>query len=187
MAVLNLKIVVSDTHDIDSINIVDASTYPDEPPIVVSPILLANAPGFNPVSVPFNVQGYNILTSDLLGITAPGDIQPLPDGIYYFSYSIFPSSENFTDISIMRVDRLQEKFDNAFMALDMMVCDQAIKSQAKVNLNAIYFLIQGAIAAANECAIIEANQLYDKASQMLDTMLHKNCGCTGNNFIINFK
>jgi hypothetical protein len=186
MAVLNLKIVVLSTHDVESINVVDASTYPDEPPVVTTPILLATAPGFNPVSIPFNVQGYNILTSDLLGITEAGEYQPLPDGIYYFSYSIFPSSENFTEITIMRVDKLQEKFDSAFMTLDMMVCDQAIKTQAKVNLNTIYLLIQGAIAAGNNCALIEANKLYDKASAMLDTMLNKNCGCTGNNFIVNY-
>jgi hypothetical protein len=67
-----------------------------------------------------------------------------------------------------------------------MVCDQAIKTQAKVTLNTIYLLIQGSIAAANECALIESNKLYDKANAMLDTLLKKNCGCTGNNFIVNF-
>jgi hypothetical protein len=186
MAVLNLKIVVLDTHDVESIMVADASTYPDEPPIVTSPILLSTAPGFLPVSVPFNVQGSVILTSDILGITPSGELQPLPDGLYTFSYSIAPSASNFVDISIMRVDRLQEKFDKVFMSLDFMVCDNAIKTQAKVNLSSIYLLIQGAKAAANECALIEANKLYDKASSMLDTMLKKNCGCNGNNFIINF-
>lgn len=186
MAVLNLKIVVLDTHDAETICIADASTYPDEPPIVLSPILLSTAPGFNPVSIPFNVQGNTIVTSDLLGITAPGDVQPLPDGLYKFSYSILPSNVNFTDISIMRVFKLQEKFDKAFMALDFMVCDNAIKTQAKVTLNAIYLLIQGSTAAANECALVEANKLYDKANSMLDALLKKNCGCTETNFIINF-
>ncbi len=186
MAVLNLKIVVINTHDVSSMRIADASTYPDEPPIVTNPILLSTAPGFPSVSIPFPVQDDIILTSDMFGITEPGIIQPLPDGIYYFSYSIAPSLNNYTNISIMRVDRLQEKYDKAFMSLDFMVCDNAIKTQAKVTLNTIYLLIQGSIAAANECAIIESNKLYDKASAMLDTLLKKNCGCSGNNFIVNF-
>lgn len=186
MAVLNLKIVVISTHDVETMRIADASTYPDEPPVVTDPFLLATPPGFNPVTLPFPVQGDIILNSENLGISAPDVMDPLPDGIYTFTYSIFPSAENFATINIMRVDRLQEKFDKVFMQLDMMVCDQAIKTQAKVNLNAIYLLIQGAIAAANSCAIIEANKLYDKANAMLDALLKKNCGCTGNNFIINF-
>lgn len=187
MAALNLKIVVLPTYDVSSINVADASTYPTEPPVVVDPFLLATPPGFLPVTLPFNVQGNNILTSDKLGITASGVIEPLPDGIYTFNYTISPSSVNSTTVTIMRVDRLQEKFDKVFMSLDMMECDNSVKTQAKVNLNTIYLLIQGAMAAANECAIIEANQLYVQASNMLDAMLKKNCGCTGNNFLVNFK
>lgn len=186
MAVLNLKIVVLSTHDVSTICVADASTYPTEPPVVTSPTLLATPPGFDPVSLPFNVQGNLIMNSSLLGISPPDVFDPLPDGVYTFTYSIFPSATNFTTINIMRVDRLQEKFDKAFMKLDMMVCDQAIKTQAKVKLNTIYLLIQGAIAAANACAIIEANKLYDKASAMLDSLINKNCGCTGTNFIVNF-
>lgn len=186
MAGLNLRIVVLDTHDVSYICIKDASTYPDEPPIVVTPTLIATAPGFLPVYIPFNVQGENILSSDILGITASGNVQPLPDGVYKFSYILGNGLTDFTNISIMRVDRLQEKFNKVFLTLDMMVCDNAIKTQAKVNLNTVYLLIQGSIAAANECAIIESNKLYNKACQMLDTMINKNCGCTGNNFIVNF-
>jgi hypothetical protein len=87
----------------------------------------------------------------------------------------------------MRVNKLQEKFDRVFMSLDMIECDREIKTQAKVKLNTIYLLIQGSIAAANNCAIIEANKLYDKASSMLDSMMNNNCGCAGNIFIHNFK
>ena len=187
MADLKLRIVVLDTHEVESICITDASTYPDDPPIVTAANLLMTAPGFLPISTAFNVQGNNILGSDRFGITPLGeDLKPLPDGLYEFTYSIAPSATNFTTIHIMRVNQLQEKFDKAFMSLDFMVCDNAIKSQAKVTLNTIYLLIQGAIAAANECALIESNKLYDKASAMLDTLLKKNCGCTGNHFIVNF-
>ena len=86
----------------------------------------------------------------------------------------------------MRVDRLQERFDEAFMKLDMMECDRAIKTQSKVDLNTIYFFIQGAIAAANNCAIVDANKLYNQASTMLTQFNKNNCGCSGNNYAINF-
>jgi len=187
MANLNLKIVVLPTYDVESINVTDASTYPD-PDAVSDAFLVATPPGFDPVNIPFNVESYNILTSDVLGISEPDIKMPLPDGIYQFHYSIFPTSvvENNTKITIMRVDQLQEKFDSVFMTLDMMECDQAIKTQAKVDLNTIYLLIQGSIAAANNCAITEASELYGKASQMLDNMLKKNCGCSGNNYMNNF-
>lgn len=182
MADLNLKIVVAATYDVNSMFVVDASTYPDEPPVVVDAQLVITPPGFPMVSMEFNVLSYNTITSDILDITPAGVHIPLPDGIYRLEYSIDPPQDNHTEISIMRVDKLQEKFDKVFMSLDMMECDMAIKNQAKVNLNTIYLLIQGAIAAANACAEIEAYKLYDKASQMLDNMLKKNCGCSGSSY-----
>ena len=72
------------------------------------------------------------------------------------------------------------------MKLDMMECDRAIKTQAKVDLTSIYFFIQGAIAAANNCAIIEANKLYNQAQKMLNNFIKEDCGCSGNNFLTNF-
>ena len=39
----------------------------------------------------------------------------------------------------LALDKIQEKFDNVFMTLDMMECDRAIKAQAKVELSSIYF------------------------------------------------
>ena len=86
----------------------------------------------------------------------------------------------------MRVDKLQEMFDEAFMKLDMMECDKAIKMQQKVDLNSIYFFIQGAIAAANNCAIDTANKLYQQAYKMLNNFTKNNCHCSGNNYINNF-
>jgi len=186
MATLSLKIVVLPTYDVTTMNVADASKYPTDPPQVTDPFLLVTPPGFPPITLPFKVGGNNFLDTSNLGITDDGSILELPDGIYHMSYSIFPSYQNHSDISIMRVDKLQEKFDEVFMGLDMMECDGAIKNQAKVELNTIYLLIEGAKAAANACAYIEAQELYNKASSMLDKMMHKNCGCTGNNYFVNF-
>ena len=73
------------------------------------------------------------------------------------------------------------------MRLDMMECDLAIKTQSKVELNSIYFFIQGAIAAANNCAIIDANKLYRQADRLLSNFMKNDCGCSGINYVNNFR
>jgi hypothetical protein len=52
-----------------------------------------------------------------------------------------------------------------------------------VDLNSIYFFIQGAIAAGNNCAEIEATKLYNQADKMLNNFIKNNCGCSGNNYV----
>jgi hypothetical protein len=47
-------------------------------------------------------------------------------------------------------------------------------------------MIQGSIAAANNCAIDTANKLYVQANRQLDYFIANQCGCTGNNYVINF-
>jgi hypothetical protein len=179
---LKLNILVIPTYDILTIGIADASTYPTDPPTVSSPNIEITIPNFGIVNLPFNVNELNVFSSSSLGITEPGVNDPLPDGIYYLKYSVTPSDENYVNKSIMRVDKLQEKFDNAFMKLDMMECDRAIKTQAKVELTTVSFFINGALAAANNCAEIEANKLYLQADKMLNNFIRTNCGCSGNNY-----
>ena len=86
----------------------------------------------------------------------------------------------------MRIDKLQQKFDDAFLKLNMMECDSALRTQSNVTLNTINFFMQVSLAAANNCAEKEALKLYNQASNMLDTFIKSNCGCTGNNYQINF-
>jgi hypothetical protein len=186
MPTLKLDILVIPTYNTLTLAIADASTYPNDPPVVTSPTIEITVPGFGKVFIPFTVNDLNIFKSDTLGITSSGVEQPLPDGVYYFKYSIAPALDNYVEKSFMRVDKLQEKFDNAFMKLDMMECDRAIKQQSNVELNSIYFFIQGSIAAANNCATVEANKLYQQADRMLDNFINADCGCTGNNYITNF-
>jgi len=177
-----LNILVVPTYNTFTLGVVDASFYPVGFNIT-SVTLLITPPGFDAVSVPFTENEFTAYNSTTLGITDVGEpILPIPDGVYYFNYSVNPNYKYFVEKSIMRVDRLQERFDEAFMKLDMMECDLAIKTQAKVDLNTIYFFIQGSIAAANNCAIIESNKLYETAYKMLNNFIARNCGCTGRNF-----
>lgn len=186
MADLRLDILVIPTYNSKTLGIADASTYPAVPP-VTAPTIEVTVPGFNKVVLPFNINDFNILNSASLGLSSVGDpLLPLPDGVYFLKYSVTPAYQNFVEKSIMRVEQLQEKFDAAFMRLDMMQCDLAIKTQQKVTLNSIYYFIQGAIAAANNCAIDEANKLYNQANKMLNNFIKGGCGCSGNNYVINF-
>jgi hypothetical protein len=187
MPALNLDILVVPTYNTLTLGIADASTYPTDPPVVTTPTIEIDVPSVGNVVLPFVVNEYNIFNSTSLGLTLIGEpLIPLPDGIYKLKYSVAPAYLNFVEKSIMRIDRIQEKFDEAFMKLDMMECDRAIKTQQKVELTSIYFFIQGSLAAANNCAIDEANKLYTQANNMLNNFIRNNCNCSGNNYLLNF-
>jgi hypothetical protein len=186
MADLNLDILVIPTYNTKTLGIADISTYPDSPP-VQSPTIEITIPGFGVVSQPFVPDEFNVFNSTTLELTDAGDdIVPIPDGLYTLTYSVTPAYTNYVTKSIYRVDQLQEEFDKAFMKLDMMECDLAIKKQSKFELNTIYFFIQGAIAAANNCAIETANKLYLQAAKQLSQFNKQNCGCSDNNYVTNF-
>jgi len=185
MAETKLDILVVPTYNSKTLGVNDASIYASTPS---APSIEIEVPAFGKVTLPFNINTLNVINSTSLGLSDVGSpIIPLPDGVYHLRYSIAPAYENFVEKSIMRVDQLQEKFDEAFMRLDMMECDLAIKTQQKVTLNSIYYFIQGSIAAANNCAIFEANRLYNQANKMLDNFIKAGtCGCSGNNYVTNF-
>src|SRR3989304_9398742 len=188
MPALSLNILVVPTYNIYTLGIVDASTYPTDPPVVVAPTIEITVPEYGMVSLPFSVDEFTVYTTGTLGITTiTEDILPLPDGVYHLKYSVAPANENFVEKTFLRIDHIQERFDEAFMRLDMMECDRAIRTQAKVDLMSIYFFIQGAVSAANNCAVQEANKLYVQADKLLVNFITNNCGCSGSNFLINFR
>ena len=187
MPSLRLDILVTPTYNTLTLGVADISTYPTIPPSVTSPTIEITVPGFGVVSLPFNVLDFNVFNSATLGLSVVGDpLLPIPDGVYYLKYTVDPANLNYVERTIIRVDQLQERFDNAFMKLDMMECDMAIKTQQKVTLNTIYFFIQGAIAAANNCAVDQSNKLYKQADKMLNNFMRNGCQCSGNNYTLNF-
>lgn len=178
-----LDIAVIPTYNLNLFAVADGSTYnaiPTSPTIEITP------GNFAKVVLPFTPSELNIFNSTDLGLTTGTNYIPLPDGIYQLKYSIAPAYENYVTKTLLKVDQLQEKFDKAFLKLEMMECDRAIKTQQKVELSTAYFLIQGAMAAANNCATVEAMKLYAQASKMLDYYNGKNCNCSGTNYITNF-
>ena len=178
----SLNIQVVPTYNTLTISIQDLSTYDSAPSAATINIL---APGID-VSIPFVPNTINTFNSTSLGLTPVGTTTPLPDGVYYLKYTIAPANVYYVNKSFMRTDLIQEKFDNAFMKLDMMECDKAIKTQSKVDLTTINFFIQGSIAAANNSAVDVASKLYIQADKMLNNFIKNNCGCTGTNYIVNY-
>ena len=176
------NILIIPTYDLNTLAVVDNSVYDGIAPSVT---LTIDIPGFDTmVGLPFNTNTINIYNSINLGISTT--IEPLPDGNYCISYIITNDSVVSIEKRIMRVDKLQQKFDCAFLRLNMLECDRAIKKQSKVDLMSIYFFIQAAIASSNNCSVVEATKLYIQADRMLNSFILQNCGCSGNNYIINF-
>jgi hypothetical protein len=186
-----LNFLVINTYSTLTLGVADTSVYvgtPTGPTMVVTlPTGVTTLSGATTVSIPFTPNDYNVFNSATLQLSAVGVTNPLPDGIYGLTYSIATPTTPPVSKSIMRTAKIQEKFDNAFMKLDMMECDMAIKTQQKVVLSSIYFLIQGSTAAANNLAYTQSAKLYQQANMMLDNFLLNNCGCSGNNYIVNFQ
>lgn len=181
MADLTLDFIVTPTYNVNTIGIADTSTYPTTPANVESPTLEVSIPGFFTVNIPFVPEELNVLNSNILGITED-TLSPLPDGLYVFRYSITPSYTNYVEKSIMRVVKLQEKFDEAFMKMDLSNCKDPIAKQRKQTLDTIWYFIQGAIAAANSCATEEAIKLYKKADKLLYNFVERG-ECCGVNYL----
>lgn len=180
-----LDVLVVPTYNKKYMEVKDNSVYDVVP---VSPTLNITIPSTGEtVSVEFIPASSAVVDSSVLGLSETGeDLIALPDGVYQLQYTIDPAETNYVNKTIMRIDQLQESFDAAFMKLDMMECDRAIKKQSKEDLSTIYFFIQASLAAANNCAVDEANKLYRKAAQLLTYFMRNNCGCGDNNYITNF-
>lgn len=172
-----LDLLLIDTHNGMSLGISDFSQYPIGFSIV-SPSLEITAPGFSPVNIAFEPKSMNIYTSENIGIVCTGQQNvELPDGIYKVKYTISPAYTYFVERSFIRVDILQEKFDTAFMKLDIFQCDGIIRKQREEELDTINFYIQGSIAAANKCAGDLALKMYRKADKMLTSFITHKCNC----------
>jgi hypothetical protein len=161
-----LNILVMPTYSPYTLAIGDYSQYPTGY-TPSSPTVEISAAGFPTKSVSFVPNSLNIYNASNLGICDTNDSQPLPDGIYTIKYSIAPAYQNFVEKTIMRVDAIMERYDTAFMKLDMFECDQQIRRQQKIDLDSVNYFIQCSIAAANKCANAKAIQLYNQADKML--------------------
>lgn len=180
-----LDFLITPTYNVNTLAVADTSTYDEDPADPDSPTLEISVPGFYSVVIPFVPEEVNVINSTILGLTETGQ-SALPDGVYVIRYSISPSYANFVEKSIMRVDKLMEEFDEAFLTLDIADCSGPIKKQDKIALDTIFYFIQGAVSAANNCATEEAVKLYNKASKLLRDFNRRGGECCGTNTLTKF-
>ncbi len=153
--------------------VADISFYPEFWNIA-TPTINITPPGFSEISIPFTPRSIQIYNAETLGIVCPdGNCTnfPIPDGIYSIKYCINPCYSYFVEKTFLRVDRLVEKYDRAYLKLDILQCDLTYKREQKKTLELIWAYINGAIASANECANKQAMELYNRASRELDIFL----------------
>lgn len=168
---LKLDLDILRNHSTKRIVITDESLYGEIVPSNAT--LEITPPGWSKITVPFTPNSANSYTSVNLGLSCD-EYVPLPDGIYHLKYSVFPNSTNFVEKTFMRVDKLICKYGKILLNLQLEK-DCGVKGTDIDKINNIRMLIEGAVAAANDCDNDLAYMLYDKANCLLDQI--KKCDC----------
>lgn len=175
-----LDFTVVDTHNLLTLGIADTSFYPTGFS-VVNPSYEIIPPSYSKVVVSFVPGELLFLNSNTLNITCVADVSlltSLPDGIWKVRQSISPAINNNTEKTFIRTLNIEQKFGKALLKTDLIECNQDVKIEQMKVLNEIYFYIQSAIAAANQCNNILAMQLYNNANNMLDNFIKGKCKST---------
>lgn len=178
-----LDFTVVDTHDPLTLGIVDTSIYPTNF-TVVNPTFEVTPPSFPKIALPYNVHEVLFINSNTLNITCvptPALLTPLPDGIWTIKQSIAPAINWNLEKKFLRTTNIEQKFGKAFLKTDLIECNQDIRIEQMKVLDEIYFYIQAAISAANQCNYILAMKLYTNANTMLDNFIKGNCKGKQNN------
>lgn len=175
-----LDITLIPTYSLKTLGIADISVYPNNFQ-VLNPNIEITAPGMMKVSITFNPKAVNIFNSNNINLTRATNfdqLASLPDGIYTIKYSIAPNHERFVEKSFMRVDKLECKFAQTFLYLDL--DDDSFKDVHKNKINSLKkarMFIDGSVAAMNECDSDLALKLYQKADSLLDRIIEGECKC----------
>lgn len=175
-----LNLNITDTHDFKTLGIVDASWY--NPEIMVEGATIEILPpGYKYAVSPFFMpKALNVYNSNGVGITKASceeELVDLPDGLWKIKYSICPNDKLYIEKFFLKTDRLQCKYSQAFLNLDLSSNYQNLDKIKK--LEEIEFFIQGAIAASNNQDAKTASDLYRRAEKLLDAYSENNglCGC----------
>lgn len=165
---VKLNILPIDTHDVRTLGLADISFYPQSVAIV-NPTIQITPPGYNKLTIAFTAKNVTIYNSTILEISCDDEIMiDLPDGIWKVKYTITPADTYFVEKSFLRTEKIQQLWGDAFLCLNASCSDHA-KKLMQEELEDIWFLIQGAIADANQCNDMEAMNKYRLAMSMLNS------------------
>lgn len=182
MAIANteLDLLMMDTHSLKTLAIGDASTYKTGMNIQ-QPSIQITVPGYSPLTMSFvagGIQVYNSYSLNICSETLECNQPALPDGIYTFKYTITPANVYNVTKQFFRMEQIYSDLDYAFLKLEIMECDGRIKKQSKETINNIQYYLSGAAASANQCALKQATELYNKARNLLDKFIDNiDCNC----------
>lgn len=173
-----LDFTIVDTHNTLTMGIADISFYPSNFS-VTNPTYEITPPSFVKAVVPYNVNEVLFLNSNTLGITCvstPALLTALPDGLWTIKQSIAPAIDFNQEKKFLRTGNIEQKFGRAFLKTDLIECNQDIRIEQMKVLDEIYFYIQAAISAGNQCNYILALKLYNSANTRLDNFIKARCG-----------
>lgn len=164
---LDLHLV--ETYKLGSIAFADISSYSGNPTNVSFEI---TPPGFSKINVSFTPRVVNIYNAYNLGITTDEDaVVYLPDGVYTMKYSVAPNATVYVEKSFMRVAYIESLYKRAFLQVDTGCdCNSDSKAKLKKQLRDIKLLIDGSIAATDDCDYSMATRLYKQAFLMLQNL-----------------
>lgn len=172
-----LDFTIVDTHNPLTLGIADISFYPANFTIV-NPTYEITPPSFPKVAIVYNTGEVLFLNSNTLNITCvstPALLTSLPDGIWTIKQSISPSIDFNLEKKFLRTTNIEQKFGKAFLKTDLIECNQDIRIEQMKVLDEVYFYIQAAISAANQCNYTLAMKLYNNANTMLDNFIKGTC------------
>lgn len=175
-----LDITIISTYSLKTLGVADISAYPNNFTIT-NPTIEITAPGVMKISTAFTPKSVNIFNTNSINLTCGTDLNTLgalPDGIYTIKYSINPNQTRFVEKSFMRVDKLECKFSQAFLYLDLDDCNfQDVHKEKMKILRKARVFIDGSVAAMNECDSELALKLYNKADNILSELIDGECKC----------
>lgn len=164
-----------------TLKLIDASSY--NPDIVTSnAILEVTPPGFSrpvvfPVQAGFSIT-LNSSTLNILPAVTLDQLIDLPDGIYYYKYSIQPNNQIFVEYSVLRMCQLSQKFYHAVCQLfsEREKITRREFEEKRRNLTWIKELMDAAKYQVEECGHENsAIEMYNEANRLLDRK--NNCYC----------
>lgn len=158
---MKLNLSPTETHQTTMLGIADVSDYQGTPINTVS--FEITAPGFAKQNIPFTPKSENIYTAADLGLGC--DDSTLPDGLYTIKYTV--NANTFIEKTFFRTTNITCQVQKLLLSLLSGDCeDWDTYKSAKL-------MVEGAVAAANNCQPQMAISLFAQAKKILKN----NCNC----------
>jgi len=172
-----LQFEIIPTYNCKLISLVDISIYSTD---VEGATLQVQLPDREKViELNYKPNGVTVLNSNSLQYTKVDnfdDLIDLPDGWYTLKISVCPYEMFWYEKDYYRICKLQCKYNQALLKLDLNKCENCYASDYVNKLNEAEFYMRGIIANTENNDIKGASSLYKKANSILDNLLYcKNC------------